>query len=70
MQDVVIVGALRTPIGRFQGALSSVPATELGSIVTRELLRRSGIDPACVDGVIMGQVLAAGCGQNPAARRR
>lgn len=66
MQDVVIVAATRTAIGTFQGGLASVPAVELGSIVIRALLEKSGINPAVVDEVIMGQVLTAGCGQNPA----
>jgi acetyl-CoA C-acetyltransferase len=66
MQDVVIVAATRTAIGTFQGGLANTPAVELGSIVIRALLEKSGIDPAAVDEVIMGQVLTAGCGQNPA----
>lgn len=66
MQDVVIVAATRTAIGTFQGALANTPAVELGSIVIRALLNTSGIDAALVDEVILGQVLTAGCGQNPA----
>ncbi|WP_312842077.1 acetyl-CoA C-acetyltransferase [Stutzerimonas nitrititolerans] len=66
MQDVVIVAATRTAIGAFQGALANVSATELGSTVIRALLEKTGINPATVDEVIMGQVLTAGCGQNPA----
>lgn len=66
MQDVVIVAATRTAIGPFQGALANTPAVELGSIVIRALLKTSGIDAALVDEVILGQVLTAGCGQNPA----
>ncbi|NWB11455.1 acetyl-CoA C-acetyltransferase [Pseudomonas sp. D5002] len=66
MQDVVIVAATRTAIGTFQGALANTPAVELGSIVIRALLKTSGIDAALVDEVILGQVLTAGCGQNPA----
>lgn len=66
MQDVVIVAATRTAIGTFQGALANTPAVELGSLVIRALLNSSGIDPALVDEVILGQVLTAGCGQNPA----
>src|SRR5690606_17484330 len=58
--------ATRTAIGAFQGALANVSATELGSTVIRALLEKTGIDPATVDEVIMGQVLTAGCGQNPA----
>ena len=63
---IVIVDAVRTPVGRFCGALSSVPAAMLGAHVIRALLDRTGIDPAAVSEVIMGQVLQAGCGQNPA----
>lgn len=66
MQDVVIVAATRTAIGSFQGSLSSVPASELGATVIRALLKSTNLDPAQVDNVIMGQVLTAGCGQNPA----
>ncbi|WP_075181635.1 acetyl-CoA C-acetyltransferase [Pantoea sp. 1.19] len=66
MQDVVIVAATRTPIGRFQGALASLSAVALGETVIAGLLQQSGIDPASVDDVLMGQVLTAGCGQNPA----
>ncbi|HCI3965775.1 acetyl-CoA C-acetyltransferase [Pseudomonas aeruginosa] len=66
MQDVVIVAATRTAIGSFQGSLASVSAVELGSVVIRALLEKTGLDPASVDEVILGQVLTAGCGQNPA----
>ncbi|WP_058913767.1 acetyl-CoA C-acetyltransferase [Entomohabitans teleogrylli] len=66
MKDVVIVGAARTPIGCFQGSLARYCATELGSVVVRALLARSGINPVDVDEVILGQVLTAGAGQNPA----
>jgi acetyl-CoA C-acetyltransferase len=66
MQDVVIVAATRTAIGAFQGALAQLPAVELGATVIRALLERSGLDPAEVDEVILGQVLTAGAGQNPA----
>lgn len=66
MKDVVIVGAVRTPIGCFQGALSSFTAVELGSVVVKALVERSGLDPLAVDEVILGQVLTAGAGQNPA----
>jgi len=51
---------------KFAGSLAGIPAVELGAIVIREALRRAQVDPASVDEVIMGQVLAAGCGQNPA----
>ena len=66
MQDVVIVAATRTAVGSFQGSLASVPAVELGAAVIRQLLAHTGLDPAEVDEVILGQVLTAGCGQNPA----
>lgn len=66
MQDVVIVAATRTAVGSFQGALANVPAVELGAAVIRQLLQDTGLDPAQVDEVILGQVLTAGAGQNPA----
>jgi acetyl-CoA C-acetyltransferase len=66
MQDIVIVSAARTAVGKFGGSLAKVAATELGSIVIREVLARAKVDPALVGEVIMGQVLAAGAGQNPA----
>ena len=66
MQDIVIVSAARTGVGKFGGSLSKLSATELGSLVVREVVTRSGLDPALVGEVIMGQVLAAGSGQNPA----
>ncbi|WP_044180185.1 acetyl-CoA C-acetyltransferase [Phytobacter massiliensis] len=66
MKDVVIVAAVRTPIGCFQGALSHHSAVELGSYVVQALLERSGVHPQTVDEVILGQVLTAGAGQNPA----
>jgi len=66
MQDVVIVAATRTAIGAFQGSLASIPAHELGSLVIRSLLERSGVKPDQIDEVILGQVLTAGAGQNPA----
>ncbi|MGX1185329.1 acetyl-CoA C-acetyltransferase [Pseudomonas sp. F-14 TE3623] len=66
MQEVVIVAATRTAIGSFQGALANVSAVDLGAAVIRQLLAQSGLDPAQVDEVIMGQVLTAGAGQNPA----
>lgn len=64
--EVVIVSAVRTAIGAFQGSLKSVPATKLGSIVIKEALNRAGILGEQVDEVIMGNVLQAGLGQNPA----
>ncbi|WP_019342090.1 acetyl-CoA C-acetyltransferase [Stutzerimonas stutzeri] len=66
MQDVIIVAATRTAVGSFQGALANIPAVELGAAVIRQLLQQSGIDAAEVDEVILGQVLTAGAGQNPA----
>ncbi|QXH52345.1 acetyl-CoA C-acetyltransferase [Pseudomonas fakonensis] len=66
MNEVVIVAATRTAIGSFQGALANVPAVELGAAVIRQLLEQTGLDPAQVDEVILGQVLTAGAGQNPA----
>jgi acetyl-CoA C-acetyltransferase len=66
MRDVVIVSAVRTPIGSFQGALSSLTAPKLGSIVIAEALKRAGVDAADVSEVIMGEVLSAGVGQAPA----
>jgi len=66
MQEVVIVAATRTAIGAFQGALANICAVDLGSTVIRSLLKTTGIDPNSIDEVIMGQVLTAGCGQNPA----
>jgi len=66
MPSAVIVSATRTAVGKFGGGLGGIPASDLGAIVIREALRRAQVDPASVDEVIMGQVLAAGCGQNPA----
>ena len=66
MQDIVIVSAARTAVGKFGGSIANIPATELGAIVIREAIARAKLDPAQVGEVIMGQVLAAGAGQNPA----
>ena len=66
MTDVVIVAATRTAIGTFGGSLSSLPATELGATVIRSLLDKTGVSGDQIDEVLMGQVLTAGCGQNPA----
>jgi acetyl-CoA C-acetyltransferase len=66
MEDIVIVSAVRTGVGKFGGSLAKIPASELGSIVIKAALARAKIDPAQVGEVIMGQVLAAGAGQNPA----
>ena len=66
MEDIVIVSAARTAVGKFGGSLAKTAATELGSIVIKEAIARAKLDPAQVGEVIMGQVLAAGAGQNPA----
>ncbi len=66
MKEVVIVSAVRTPMGSFMGSLSGVPATELGSIAIKGAVERAGIDPTVVDEVFMGNVLQAGVGQAPA----
>ncbi|MEI6556903.1 MAG: acetyl-CoA C-acetyltransferase [Rhodospirillaceae bacterium] len=66
MTDVVIVAATRTAVGSFNGVLSAVPSYTLGEVVIRELLKRAKLDPKEIDEVILGQILTAGCGQNPA----
>ena len=66
IRDAVIISAVRTPTGKFQGALKSISATDLGALVVRESVRRAGIKPEDVDEVIMGCVIQAGVGQNPA----
>jgi len=66
VRRVVITHAVRTATGRFQGALGSVPAPELGAVVIREVVKQSGIDPARIDEVLMGNVIQAGEGQAPA----
>ena len=66
MSDVVILSYARTPIGRFQGGLASFKAPALGTIAIKEALRRGGVKPDAIDEVIMGNVLQAGVGQNPA----
>ncbi len=66
MEDIVIVSAARTPVGKFGGTLAKIPATDLGAIVIQGVLARSGLAAEQVGEVIMGQVLAAGAGQNPA----
>ena len=66
MHDIVIVAAARTAVGKFSGSLAKTPATELGAIVIKSLMERSGLAPELVGEVILGQVLAAGVGQNPA----
>jgi acetyl-CoA C-acetyltransferase len=65
-RESVIVSAVRTPTGKFLGVLKDLPATELGARVVREAVRRAGIDPSSVDECIMGNVIQAGNGQNPA----
>jgi len=66
MEEVVIVSAVRTPIGKFQGSLTDLSAPQLGAIVVREAVKRAGVDPATVSECIMGNVVGAGLGQNPA----
>jgi acetyl-CoA C-acetyltransferase len=64
--DIVIVGAVRTPVGAFNGALGTVPAHELGKVAIKAAMDRAGVEPSRVSEVILGQVLAAGEGMNPA----
>ncbi len=66
IREPVIISAVRTPVGKFQGALKSFSATDLGAMVVRESVKRAGIAPEDVDEVIMGCVIQAGLGQNPA----
>ena len=66
LEEVAIVAAVRTPVGKFQGSLRALSATRLGAVVVREVVRRAGLEPAQVDECIMGNVLPAGLGQNPA----
>ena len=66
MSEIVIAGAVRTPVGAFNGGLSSVPASYLGAAAIKEALKRAQVEPDDVDEVIMGQILTAGTGQNPA----
>ncbi len=66
MNDVVITAALRTAVGKFNGSLAKIPASTLGAQLIKALLERSGVKPAQISEVIMGQVLTAGVGQNPA----
>lgn len=66
MRQAVIVSAVRTPVGNFNGALSQIPAVELGALALQEAINRAGIRPEQVDEVIMGNVLSAALGQNPA----
>jgi acetyl-CoA C-acetyltransferase len=66
MREAVILSAVRTPVGKFQGSLTPFSAVDLGAIVVRESLKRAGIEPESVDEIIMGNVISAGLGQNPA----
>ncbi len=66
MREAVIVSAVRTPLGSFNGSLATIGATDLGGMVMAEAVKRAGIDPAEVDEALMGQVLPCGYGQNPA----
>ena len=66
MTDIVIVAAARTAVGKFGGTLAKTPASELGAVVIKDLLRRTGLSGDQISEVILGQVLTAGCGQNPA----
>ena len=66
LDDVVIISGCRTPVGKFQGSLSAFTAPQLGAIVVREAVKRAGLDPQQVDECIMGNVVSAGLGQNPA----
>lgn len=66
MREVVIVGAARTPIGRFGGQFASVSAVELGVVAAKEAIERAGVDPAEIDEVLIGNILSAGLGQNVA----
>src|SRR5258706_610316 len=66
VRDVVIVSAVRTATGKFLGALKSFTATQLGALAVADAVRRAGLDPGIVDECIMGNVVSAGLGQNPA----
>ncbi|HEY8024137.1 MAG TPA: acetyl-CoA C-acetyltransferase [Burkholderiaceae bacterium] len=66
MEEVVIVGALRTAVGKFGGSLAKIPASDLGAHIIKGLLAKTGIKPESISEVILGQVLTAGVGQNPA----
>src|SRR2546427_12675645 len=66
MRESVILSAVRTAIGKFQGALAPLSAVDLGACVVREAVARAGIEPGQVDEIIMGNVVSAGLGQNPA----
>ncbi|MDI6600857.1 MAG: acetyl-CoA C-acyltransferase, partial [Thermoanaerobacteraceae bacterium] len=66
MNNVVIVSAARTAIGKYGGSLTSIPAPDLGAVVIKEVLKRANLKPEDVNEVILGNVLQAGLGQNPA----
>src|ERR1051326_4380924 len=66
MNDTVIISAVRTPIGKFQGGLKSMTAPQLGAVVVKAAVERAGLGPEQIDEVIMGNVVSAGLGQNPA----
>jgi acetyl-CoA C-acetyltransferase len=66
MDQIVIVSGVRTPVGKFQGSLSDVPATRLGAVAVREAVKRAQLQPGQIDECIMGNVVSAGLGQNPA----
>ena len=66
LNDIVIISAARTPIGTYKGSLKNIKADQLGSIVIKEVIHRANIDKREINELIMGQVLTAGAGQNPA----
>ena len=66
MDDIVIASAARTPVGSFNGVFAATPAHVLGTVAIKAALERAGVQPDEVDEVILGQVLSAGAGQNPA----
>jgi len=66
LSEVVIIAGCRTPIGKFQGSLSDLTAPQLGAITVREAVKRANLQPQQVDECIMGNVVSAGLGQNPA----
>src|ERR1700683_2380170 len=66
MDEIVIVSGCRTPVGKFQGSLSDISATKLGAVAVREAVKRAQLTPEQIDECIMGNVLSAGLGQNPA----
>ena len=66
LQEVVIISAVRIPVGKFQGSLSEFSATQLGALVVREAVKRANLDPSQINECIMGNVVSAGLGQNPA----